>query len=173
MEDLEQQALGASHQVRDDEVDQLGAAAHAQVGLTARLHGELASGRRGELAALIVGGLRLRGQLVRVGVDFFMLDGEAGQWAVMTSAVATLTGLGHHAVLPEARPLTSRLSLRSVLARLGEERLECALVLRDATRLRGVPLRSGADFHEFLVPADRSGSEAFVVAAGALAAVRL
>ncbi len=170
IEDLEQQACGLDARERADDVQALEVATYAELDLASRLHGA-GAGAEMDLQVQVLGGRQLRGACIRTGADFLVLDTGGVQWVVMTAAIASVGGLGRRSVAPQARPLTSRLGVRSVLQRIVEQDLECALLLRDASMKHGRPVRLGADFAEFVDP-DSQGV-GFLVPFSSLAAVRL
>lgn len=150
LDDLEMQADGLHLAERAAEVDALSVAGYAEVELVARLHGSIGADLRVGLAD----GRDVRGRLIAVGLDWFLLQDAPGtQWALHRPAVALVAGLGSRSVPADARPLSARLTLRSVLRRLGDDGLTCALHLVGGRVLHGVPERVGADFVE-LRPAE-------------------
>lgn len=142
-DDLEQQAAGLAFVQRDAEVADLAEAEYAQVDLSARLHASV--GRR---VVASVPGDRLAGTLDRVGADFLLLDAGHAELVVPTAAILTVNGLAPAARVREARPLTARLGLTSMLRRLASERVGSTFVLRDGGRVDGPPERVGTDFVE-------------------------
>lgn len=164
LDDLEMQAEGLHLAERAAEVDALSVAEYAEVPLLARLHAS--TGR--EVRVGLVGDAELRGRLARVGSDWFLVDQGRTAWFVHLPAVSLVTGLDVHSVPDAARPLSARLSLRSVLRRLGDEGRTCALHLPGGRVLHGVPQRVGADFVE-LRPGE--ATEATVVPLAAVAVV--
>ena len=145
LDDLELQAEGLHLAERAVEVDELSVAQYAEVELVSRLHASIGmTGRVG-----MADGTELHGRLAGVGADWLLVDGGPGSaWFARLAEVVVLVGLGRHAVPDEARPVSSRLSLRSVLRRFAEERQPCALHLRGGRILHGVLVRVGADFVE-------------------------
>lgn len=166
LDDLEMQAEGLHLAERAVEVDELSVAQYAEVALVARLHASL--GR-----AVRVGttdGLELHGRLARTGSDWLLLDdGRGGAWFVHLPYLAVVVGLGSGAVPADARPLSARLSLRSVLRDLAEDRQACALHLRGGRTLHGTVARVGADFVELR---QREAGESVSVPLGAVAVVQ-
>lgn len=144
LDDLEMQAAGLHLAERAAEVDALSVAEYAEVPLAGRLHAS--SGR--EVRVALSDDLELRGRLVRAGHDWFVVEQAQTAWFVHVPAVRLVTGLDPHSVPEEARPLSARLSLRSVLRRLAEERRECALHLHGGRVVQGGLARVGADFVE-------------------------
>ena len=144
LDDLELQAEGLHLAERAVEVDALSVAEYAEVPLLARLHASV--GR--DVRVLASDDLEVRGRLARVGADWVLVDHGMVAWFVHLPAVDALTGLDPRSVPDEARPLSARLSLRSVLRRLAEDQRACALHLRGGRALRGTLLRVGADFVE-------------------------
>ena len=145
LDDLEMQADGLHLAERAVEVGELSVAEYAEVTLAARLHGSIGC----SLRVGLVEGLELRGRLARVGSDWALLDdGQGSAWLVPLGSLAVIAGLGARSVPAEARSLSARLSLRSVLRRLVEEVQPGALHLRGGRILHGVLVRVGADFVE-------------------------
>lgn len=170
VEDLEQQAAGHRARARAEDVEALRVASFAELDLASRLHGAgLEPGA--DLEIQVLGGRRFRGAWLRTGADFVVLDTGGVQWVVMSTAIASIGGVGRRSVVAEARSLPSRLGLRSVLQGIVDRDLECALLLRDASLKQGRPLRVGRDFAEFTDPESRGA--VFLVPFSSLAAVRL
>ena len=165
LDDLEQQAEGLHLAERAAEVDALSVAEYAEVPLVARLHASI--GR--EVQVGVLDELEVRGRLARVGSDWLLVHRDHIAWFVNLTAVLTVSGLDAHAVPDEARPLSSRLSLRSVLRGLAEERRRCSLQLRGGRVAQGTLGRVGADFAE--LRADHP-AEAVVVPLAGIAVVR-
>jgi hypothetical protein len=145
LDDLEMQAEGLHLAERAVEVDELSAAQYAEVELVARLHATIG-------ASVVVGtadGLQLRGRLAGAGPDWLVVDdGSGSTWFARLAEVVVINGLGSGSVPDEARPLSARLSLRSVVRGLAGDREVCGLHLRGGRTLRGEPVRVGADFVE-------------------------
>ena len=165
LDDLEMQAEGLHLAERAAEVDALSVAEYAEVPLLARLHASV--GR--DVRVLASDDLEVRGRLARVGADWLLVDHGMVAWFVHLPAVDVVTGLDPRSVPDEARPLSARLSLRSVLRRLAEDQRACALHLRGGRVLHGTLLRVGADFVE--VRADEV-ADTQVVPLAALVVVR-
>ena len=165
LEDLEMQAEGLHLAERAAEVDALSVAEYAEVPLLARLHASV--GR--DVRVLASDDLEVRGRLARVGADWFLVDHGPVAWFVHLPAVGLVAGLDPRSVPDEARPMSARLSLRSVLRRLAEDQRACVVHLRGGRILRGSLLRVGADFVE--LRAD-GGAETPVVPLAALVVVR-
>ncbi len=145
-DDLEQQAEGLHLLERDAEVADRSRAEYSQVTMAARLNGSV--GERLVLRLLGVG--RLEGTLMRVGSDWFLLNGAPwGQgWMVRTAAVVDASGLSERAVTEPARSVVSRLGLGSALRGVTESGSAVVLEHLDGNRQRGTPVRVGADFVE-------------------------
>jgi hypothetical protein len=142
LDDLEMQAEGLHLAERAVEVGELSVAQYAEIELIGRLHASV--GRQ-----LVVGtldGLDLRGRLTATGADWLVLTDAGGVWFTHLPAVAVLRGLAPGSLPVEARPLTSRLSLRSALRRFAEDRRSCTLHLRGGRMLHGNLTHVGADF---------------------------
>jgi small nuclear ribonucleoprotein (snRNP)-like protein len=166
LDDLEGQAEGLYLADRAVEVAELGVAQYAEVELAGRWQASVDR----PLRVVTTDGWDMRGRLVRAAADWVVLSSdEGGAWAVHLRSVALVTGLADRTVPAEARPLSARLSLGSLLRRLAGEASPVSLRLVGGRIVRGRLTRVGADFAE--VRAD--GGEATVVAFGALVAVRL
>jgi hypothetical protein len=163
LDDLEMQAEGLHLAERAAEVDALSVAEYAEVRLVGRLHAS--TGR--EVRVGLVDGLEVRGRLARVGSDWLLVADGAATWFAHLPAVLVVAGLAPHSVPEEARPLTARLSLRSVLRRLAEDRQRYGFHLRGGGVLQGSLLRVGADFLE-LRPGDAADTVVLPLAAVAL-----
>jgi hypothetical protein len=143
LDDLELQAEGLHLAERAVEVDELSVAQYAEVELAARLHASIGL----DVRVAMAGGLELRGRLAGAGADWILVDSGAGSsWFAHLSEVVEVAGLGPRSVPDPARPVTARLTLRSVLRRLAEDRQPCALHLRGGRTLHGALVRVGADF---------------------------
>lgn len=147
LEDLEQQAEGLHLAERAVEVDELTVAQDAEVQLGARL---LASVDRE--VRVSTPGPDVRGRLSGAGADWLeVVDGAGARWSVALRHVLQIGGLGPGAIPEQARPVAARLSLRSVLRRLAEDRSRVAWYLADGRTLGGAPIRVGADFVDLRV----------------------
>jgi hypothetical protein len=165
LDDLEMQAEGLHLAERAAEVDALSVAEYAEVPLVARLHASIGC----EVRVGVVDELEVHGRLARVGSDWLLVHHDRVAWFVPFAAVLVVAGLDSHSVPDEARPLSSRLSLRSVLRRLAEERRRCSLQLRGGRVAQGTLVRVGADFVE--LRAD-DAPDSVVVPLAAVAVVR-
>lgn len=145
LDDLEMQAEGLHLAERAAEVDELAVAQYAEVPLLARLHAATGT----ELRVGTVDGLEVRGRLAGAGADWVLVEDGGGRgWFVHLPHVAVLGGLGPRFVPDAARPLSARLSLRSVLRGLAADAQPCAVHLRGGRTLHGLLARVGADFVE-------------------------
>ena len=145
LDDLEMQAGGLHLADRALEVEGLSEAQLAEVDLIARLHASTGCA----LHVATVDGHDVHGVLAGVGSDWLILAEDAGTSAVVPLRyVVLVAGLGGRAVPVEARPVSTRLSLRSVLRRLGEDGEVCAVHLRGGRVLHGSLRGVGADFVE-------------------------
>lgn len=143
LEDLEMQAEGLQLADRAVEVGELTVAQYAEVDLVGRLHATV--GRTVRVGT--VGGLDLHGRLTGTGADWMLIsDGHGRASFVHLPAVTLLGGLALGTMPAEARPLTSRLSFRSALRGLAEDRRPCTLHLSGGRLLQGNLVRVGADF---------------------------
>jgi hypothetical protein len=143
LDDLEMQAEGLHLAERAVEVGELSVAQYAEVELLGRLHASV--GRMVRVGT--TGGLELHGRLTGTGADWSLIsDGHGRAWFVHLSAMAILGGLAPGSIPAEARPLTARLTLRSALRGLAEDRRPCTLHLSGGRVLQGNLVRVGADF---------------------------
>jgi hypothetical protein len=143
LDDLEMQAEGLHLAERAVEVGELSVAQYAEVELVGRLHASV--GRM--LRVGTTGGLELHGRLTGTGADWALIsDGHGRAWFVHFAAMAVLGGLAQGSLPVEARPLTSRLTLRSAMRGLAEDRRPCTLHLSGGRVLQGNLVRVGADF---------------------------
>jgi hypothetical protein len=165
LDDLEMQAEGLHLAERAVEVGELSVAEYAEVRMLARLHAS--TGR--EVRVGLGDSLEVHGRLARVGADWLLLHDAVAAWFVHLPAVLVVSGLDPHAVPDEALPVSARLSLRSVLRRLADERRAYSIHLRGGRVLHGSLLRVGADFLELRVG---DVLAALVVPLTAVAAVR-
>ncbi|WP_310964385.1 hypothetical protein [Nocardioides terrisoli] len=163
-EDLEQQAQGMQLSERDEAVAELGVAEYAAVDLLGRLHGSVGQ----VLSVRLPHGLRVRGELERVGSDFCILGETRARWLVCVPALLAVDGLSARVVDEVARPALARLSMRSALRRLGDDAAGCVVHLVDGDRMEGRPGRVGSDF--FVLEGSGGGS---AVPFAAVAAVRV
>ncbi len=166
-EDLEQQADGLQLLERDAEVADLSQAEYARIALAARLHASVGDAVRVRL----LGGRLVSGRLTRVGQDWLLLADQGSEWVLRTAAVTSLSGVSTRASHVDTWSFLDRLSLRSVLRRLGGDAEPVLVHLLDEQRLEGRVGRVGADFFELHVGhgADR-GVE--VVPVGGVAALQ-
>jgi hypothetical protein len=145
LDDLEMQAEGLHLAERAVEVDELSVAQYAEVELVGRLHASV--GRQVRVGT--TDGLELHGRLTGTGADWILLsDGRGGASFVSLAAIGVLGGIAPGSQPVEARPLTARLSLRSALRGLAEDRRQCMVQLRGGRTVPGNLLRVGADFVE-------------------------
>lgn len=143
LDDLEMQAEGLHLAERAVEVGELGVAQYAEIELAGRLHGSV--GRTVRVGTL--DGLEVHGRLTATGADWILVSDAEGTVAfVQLTAVAVLGGLASTALPEAARPLTARLTLRSALRSVAEDRRPCAVHLRGGRTLTGNLIRVGADF---------------------------
>lgn len=154
-EDLEQRWVGLELEERSAAVADLAVAAYGAVSVAGRAHASI--GR--PVTAVCLGGHRVCGVLRRAGADFVVID----DWVVAIGAISTVDGLADRSVPEEARPLTSALTLASILRGLDEARF----VLVDGATVAGHIGRVGADFVEI----GRDGARSVLRLAG-VAAVR-
>jgi hypothetical protein len=144
-DDLEMQAEGLHLVERAVEVEELGVAKFAEVELVGRLHGSIGSALRVGL----VDGLELQGRLAGAGTDWMLIDDDqGGEWFVHLSAVSVVLGLGQRSVPSSALRVSARLSIRSVLRAVADDRQPCVVRLHGGRTLHGNLTRVGADFAE-------------------------
>lgn len=167
-DDLEQQAAGLGHAERDAEVAELSVAEYAHVGLLERLHAS--KGR--ELVLSLRGGARVSGRLARLGADWLLLVGDAGEWVVRLDGVLTLAGVSARARDERTWAVLDRLSLRSVLRRLGSLQDTSRVHLLDAQLLEGRVGRVGGDFLELHTGHTGQQSGVLLVPVGAIVALQ-
>lgn len=142
LEDLELQATGLHLAERAVEVDELTVAQDAEVHLVARLLASV-----GRDVRVSTTGPDVLGTLAASGTDWLeVADGAGGRWSVALRHVVQVAGLGVGGVPEQARPVAARLSLRSVLRRLAEDRADLAWYLSDGRTMGAAPVRVGADF---------------------------
>jgi hypothetical protein len=166
IEDLEMQAQGLHLADRAVAAGELGVAHYGEVALVARWHGSVGS----QVGVRLVAGPDLRGGLVAAGADWVQVEDERGISSfVALAAVALVEGLGPRAVPADARPVTARLSLRSVLRRLADEQRAVSVHLRGGRVVPGTVLRVGADFVELR---QVDGPSAVTVPLGAVTVVQ-
>jgi hypothetical protein len=98
----------------------------------------------------------VQGRLTDVGADWLRVDHATGGISyVHLRHVVLIAGLAGGAVPAQARPITARLSLRSVLRRMVDERASCTVHLAGGRMVQGDPGRVGADFLELDGPGGR------------------
>ena len=163
-EDLELQAEGLHLAERAVEVDELAVAQAAEIELVARLLASI-----GRDVRVGTNGPELRGRLAAAGADWVQVaaDGTGATWTVPLRHVVLVVGLADGALPERARPLGARLSLRSVVRDLAEDRVVPTWHLSDGRVLRAAPVRVGADFVELRV--DGAGGQVTVPLAAVVA----
>lgn len=167
-EDLEAQAEGLHLAERDAELADRSLGEYASVTMAGRLHASVGTAISVKVAG--VGGLQ--GRLLRVGSDWCLVSAEpSGQeWVVRLAAVTEVSGAAHGAVGEPARPVTTRLGLRSALREMVEAGVVVVAWLGDGTQHRGLPLRVGADFVEIAAESDPPAQRLLLLPFDALAA---
>ncbi len=172
-DDLEQQAEGLLLGERDAEVAERSRAEYAAVDLASRLHASA-----GHAVTLDVAGVgRVAGTLGRLGADWCLVGDGRGEWAVRFAAVVAARGVAGRAVSEQARPVTARLALRSLLRQVAEDREPVVVHRLDGRSARVVMGRVGADFVEVSgvevsgVEASGQGGAVDLLAVGHLAAL--
>lgn len=169
-DDLELQAEGLALAERDLEVADLGRAAYASVDLASRLRASV-----GRLLFLDVYGVgNLSGRLARVGTDFVVIEstgssGSSGSsgpsgsaerlWVVRCAALGRVGGLSDQAVGDDARSLTSRLGLGSVLRGFAAATVPVSTQTTAGAVVQGRVRRVGADFVELWTADGRSTAQ--------------
>jgi len=166
-DDLELQAEGLALAERDLEVADLGRAAYASVDLASRLRASM-----GRLLFLDVYGVgNLSGWLARVGTDFVVIEstgssgssgpsGSAGRlWVVRCAALGRVGGLSDLAVGDDARSLSSRLGLGSVLRGFAAATVPVSTQTTAGAVVQGRVRRVGADFVELWTADGRSTAQ--------------
>jgi hypothetical protein len=168
-DDLEQQAEGLALTGRDTEVAEQSRAEYARVDLAARLHASVGRPLRLDVRGPGV----VEGRLARAGEGWCLVGDGAVEWLVRTAAVVAVRGVSQQGRAMDARPVTARLGLTSALRGVAETRSVVVVHHVDATSLRGVLGRVGADFVEIGVGDDRATSrEVVLLPFSGLAAVR-
>ena len=163
-DDLELQAEGLALAERDLEVADLGRAAYASVDLASRLRASV-----GRLLLVDVYGVgNLSGRLARVGTDFVVIEstgstgssGSAGcLWVVRCAALGRVGGLSDQAVGDDARSLSSRLGLGSVLRGFAAATVPVSTQTTAGAVVQGRVRRVGADFVELWTADGRSTAQ--------------
>jgi len=160
-DDLELQAEGLALAERDLEVADLGRAAYASVDLASRLRASV-----GRLLLVDVSGVgNLSGRLARVGTDFVVIEstgsmGSAGRlWVVRYAALGRVGGLSDQAVGDDARSLSSRLGLGSVLRGFAAATVPVSTQTTAGAVVQGRVRRVGADFVELWTADGRSTAQ--------------
>jgi len=166
-DDLELQAEGLALAERDLEVADLGRAAYASVDLASRLRASV-----GRLLFLDVYGVgNLSGRLARVGTDFVVIEstgstgssGPSGSaerlWVVRCAALGRVGGLSDQAVGDDARSLSSRLGLGSVLRGFAAATVPVSTQTTAGAVVQGRVRRVGADFVELWTADGRSTAQ--------------
>ncbi len=172
-DDLELQAEGLALAERDLEVADLGRAAYASVDLASRLRASV-----GRLLFLDVYGVgNLSGRLARVGTDFVVIEstgstgssGSSGSsgpsgsaerlWVVRCAALGRVGGLSDQAVGDDARSLSSRLGLGSVLRGFAAATVPVSTQTTAGAVVQGRVRRVGADFVELWTADGRSTAQ--------------
>lgn len=102
------------------------------------------------LRVRLTGGATVSGELLRVGVDWLLLDAGAGRQALVPTAhVVSLRGLGRYSAVPaSAGAVESRLGLRHVLRGIARDRSVVRIALTDGSTVDATIDRVGADFVE-------------------------
>lgn len=144
LDDLEQQAEGLALAERDARVADLARAEYAEIDLFSRLHGAVGA----ELRLVLRGAGRLRGTVVRVGADWLLVDDGGHEWLVRAAVLEEVRDLPDRVVGEDARPLTARLGLGSVLRSLAHDAVPVLLHRTGGDVVRGRLRRVGADFVE-------------------------
>ncbi len=174
--DLEAQADALETAARGTEVGERTRIELGTLGL-----GERLSAAVGEpLHLRVAGDTQVAGTLVRVGVDWLLVDEGAGREAlVATGAVLAVGGLGRAAAAPgSGGAVHARLTLRHALRGIARDRSAVRVHLVDGSVLDATVDRVGADFADVAVhppgEARRRGEVRGVqlVALVAIAAVR-
>lgn len=172
--DLEQQAAGLARSQRDADLAELARAEYAEVELASRLHASPGC----TLTLDLRGAGQVAGTLLRVGAGWCTVGAgqvpratgpHRGAYVVRLGAVVALRGVSRRAVPPEARPVTARLGLGSVLREAAQQRPEVTVALTDGSRRAGSLARVGADFAEL---AEARGGPPLLVPFAGIAWVR-
>ena len=152
LDEIEGQAEALYDADREAELADRGRAEYAAVTLASRLMASL-----GEEVALEVAGVgRVEGALQRVGAEWCLVGGTAGDWVVPLGSIVAATGTSARSVPEVAWSPLARLGLGSALRRLAEAEVRCVVHGRDGTRHEGTVSRVGADFVELVGTAGRA-----------------
>lgn len=164
LDDLEQQAQGMYAVERDLEILDLGRAEYNQVTLASRL---MASVDR-DLALEVLGVGTLRGVLQRVGAEWCLVQGPAGDWVIRSQAIAAVQHASLRSVPEVAWSPVTRLGFGSALRRLAEAGEHCLVHQLDGVQHDVRLRRVGADF----VEAVAGEGKTLLLGFGAIAAVQ-
>jgi len=142
--------LGAQFAEAEAAADRAESASRARVEAGAVRLAERLAGARGHPVVLRCRGAGpVAGTLAEVGVDWLLVEEEAGREAlVATAAVLSVSGLGRQTAAPEQGVVRARLDLRRAVRALARDRSTVQVVLDDGTVLSGTIDRVGADFLE-------------------------
>lgn len=122
--------------------------ARAEVGAV-RLADRLAGAVGRPVTLRCRGAGQVAGVLAEVGVDWLLVEEEAGREAlVAAAAVLAVAGLGRQTAVPESGLVRGRLDLRRAARALARDRSAVHVVLDDGGVLSGTIDRVGADFLE-------------------------
>lgn len=178
--DLEAAAAGEWQRERDAEIAERTRAELARLRLVDRLRA-VADGRPGpevEIGVRILAAGVVRGRLVRVTDDWFVLVTPSHEWVVATAAVLGVTGLPPAARSPESQGAVARSWGWSAAWRvLARDRTEVHVIRRDGSTVTGLASRSGQDFVELTASESiahpvRGAAASELVPHAAIAAVR-
>ena len=164
LDEIEGQAEALYDADRDAELADRGRAEYAAVTLASRLMASV----DGEVALEVAGVGRVEGTLQRVGAEWCLVSGPAGDWVLPIGAIVAAAGTSDRSVPEVAWSPLARLGLGSALRRLAEEGVRCLVHGRDGTRHEGTVARVGADFVELL----GTGGRTTLVPFAGLAAVQ-
>lgn len=165
LDDLELQAEGLHLAERDATVAELSQSTYAEVELADRVHASIGL----PVVLVLTGGAVVEGVVARAGRDWALLTQGRAEYVVRLPAVARVRGASDRSVPEQARALTAKLGLGSVLRRLVEEGRSVAVTGTDGVVSRGSVRRVGRDFLELTL----EGGGAELLGFGGVAVLRL
>lgn len=149
--DLELEAAGELQRERDSEIAERTRIERSRIGL----HDRLRASVRAELVVLVQSVGPVRGELLRVGVDWLLLADGRHEWVLDAASVLGVSGLP-----PSARAPGSGVAVRAALGWasiwrvLARDRSPLLVWRRDGSTMSAVADRVGEDFVEVSPVAD-------------------
>ncbi|HET7734704.1 MAG TPA: hypothetical protein VFK52_01910 [Nocardioidaceae bacterium] len=165
LDDLELQAEGLHLAERDATVAELSQSTYAEVALVDRLHASVGL----PVTLVLSGGTVVEGVVSRAGRDWLALVQGRVEYVARLGAVVRVRGASARAVAEEARGVTAKLGLGSVLRQVARDGRQVALTGTDGLVLRGSVRRVGRDFLEL----ELEGGGVELLGFGGLAVLRL